>query len=180
MKDVVFEAFVACARAAVPEATYASCYWAKVVSQSGNTIDVNPEDTRVPPMAGVPLTVGVPGTKLSVSAGARVLIGWSGADPRFPYVHGWDQSENAIKVTHAVSGKLELGGVGASDPVAKFNELSALLQTLIGLLAALSVAPVGATPPEVPGKILSAQALALTNLIAQLQSLASTTVFVNK
>jgi len=180
MRDSVLADFFALARASVPEATYASCYWASVVKQDGDTIDVRPDDQRVPPMQGVRLTVGVPGVKVNVAAGARVLVGWSGGAPRFPYVHGWDQSENAVKVSHVVAGKLEWGAEGATDPVTKANELSALLQALITLLAALTVAPVGATLPEVPGKIMSAQALALTNLIAQLNSIASTKVFVDR
>ena len=83
---------------ATADLTYAGCIWCKVVAQAGDSIDVIPEDVRYPPISGVPLTVGVAGAKLTVSAGARVLIGWSAKDPRFPYVHGWDQSENTIKV----------------------------------------------------------------------------------
>ncbi|HEY8922883.1 MAG TPA: hypothetical protein VIU64_00810 [Polyangia bacterium] len=94
-------------RNATADLSYATCLWAKVVAQSGDRIDVIPEDTRYPPISQVPLTVGIAGAKLTVSAGARVLIGFSAADPRFPYVHGWDQSEQTIKV-QIVASRIEL------------------------------------------------------------------------
>ena len=137
MSDLGSQGIMRLARAANPETLYASCYWAKVVKQDGDRIDVQPDDSRVPPMAGVPLTVGIPGAKVSVSAGARVLVGWSGGDPRFPYVHGWDQSEKVVKLVLSAA-RVELATAGASNGIPQGNELRSLIGHILDQCAAIS------------------------------------------
>lgn len=40
-------------------------------------------------LTSVPLRSGFPAARASVAQGARVLVGWEGADPRAPYAEGW-------------------------------------------------------------------------------------------
>lgn len=70
---------------------YLALYPAKVNAQAANgTLDVTPEDTRLPGMAGVPLRLGLPGCKATVQAGGRVLLGFEAGDPRRPVATIWD------------------------------------------------------------------------------------------
>jgi len=58
---------MALVRAAVPTIDYFALYRAKVVSQAGQTLDVVPEDPRLPSMGQVPIKLGVPGGEVQVS-----------------------------------------------------------------------------------------------------------------
>lgn len=171
----VLTAFNKLIRNATADLDYAMCLWAKVVAQAGDRIDVIPEDTRYPPISQVPLTVGVAGAKLTVAAGARVLIGFSARDPRFPYVHGWDQSENTVKVAIQAS-RIELG-TNAADPLAKSTELVSLLKQLCVQVSALSVSGVssggGTSGPPL-------NAAAIQAISAQLDTVSSRRAFVDQ
>lgn len=67
-------------------------YPAKVVSQSGNELDLQPDDSRIPGMAGVPMRLGIPGVTATVAPGSRVLLGWAGGDPQRPVATLWESS----------------------------------------------------------------------------------------
>lgn len=65
----------------------------KTAATDGSTVDVAPEDARLPPMQGVPLRVAIPGLTVVAKAGSVVLIGWERGDPSRPYaVPSWEQT----------------------------------------------------------------------------------------
>jgi len=71
---------------------YLALYPAKVVSQNGDgSVDVQPDDARLPGMTSVPLRFGLPGLELKVTSGARVLIGFENGDPRRPVATAWEK-----------------------------------------------------------------------------------------
>jgi hypothetical protein len=67
-------------------------YPAKVVSQSGNQLELLPDDTRIPPLSNVPMRLGVPGITATVAPGSRVLLGWAAGDPQKPVATLWESS----------------------------------------------------------------------------------------
>jgi hypothetical protein len=127
---------------------YLALYPAKVVSQAASgALDVQPEDTRLPPMSGVPLRLGLPGCKATVQPGARVLVGFEGGDPRRPVATVWDT---------AVVVKLQLGGDGGEPAAlgqtlqAYLDQLKTLFDThthLSGAVGAPTGVPTVSTPP---------------------------------
>lgn len=77
---------------------YLGLYFADVVSQAGSTIDVRPDDLRIPSMAGVPLFAGMPQWQVQLNEGGRVLIGWSGGNPSKPYALAFNADVSASTV----------------------------------------------------------------------------------
>lgn len=69
---------------------YLALYPAIAVKQTGNSIDVTPDDRRIPGLAGVPIFSGTPGVTATVPDGTRVLLGFRGGDHRQPYVALWE------------------------------------------------------------------------------------------
>lgn len=105
--------FFALVRAARPTVDYFARYRGEVVAQSGDrkTVDVKPDDSRLPPMTKVRLRLGIPGATVKVSPGAGVLIGWDNGDPQRPYAEAWDYGAKTITLS-LVAGKVELGAEG--------------------------------------------------------------------
>lgn len=66
-------------------------YPAVVVQQrSDGTLDLSPEDPRVPSCQGVPIRLGIPGVTVTVPSGGRVLLGYAAGDPSRPYASLWE------------------------------------------------------------------------------------------
>lgn len=65
---------------------YLALYPARVVVQrSDGTLDVQPDSPRIPPMTERPYRGPVHGARLTIPAGARVLVGFASADLRAAY-----------------------------------------------------------------------------------------------
>lgn len=80
----------------------AARYPGRVVSQSGQGMDLVLDDDRIPPMPGVQLAA-VPGTSPVLRPGTRVTLGWLGADERYPRAFlEWDGVTGAVSVAQAV------------------------------------------------------------------------------
>jgi hypothetical protein len=161
----------------LPGIDYQARYFARVDAQrSATRVDVTPEDPRMPKMANVLLMTGTPGAgALFNAAGARVLVGWSGGDPEKPYAEAFDQGETVVRHWQKAA-RVELGANGASDPVTKSQELISILTDLFTQLSLLTVTCTAPGSPSSP----PINAPAFTKLIARLQSIASTKVFVDK
>lgn len=70
---------------------YLAHYPARVVQQRGDgTLDLSPDDPRVPSCQSVPVRYGVPGMRAEVPAGARVTLSYEGGDPSRPVATLWD------------------------------------------------------------------------------------------
>lgn len=66
-------------------------YPATVVQQRADgTLDLSPEDPRVPSCQGVPIRLGLPGVTVTVPAGGRVLLGYENGSPARPYASLWE------------------------------------------------------------------------------------------
>lgn len=75
------------------EAQYAKRYRCKVISQGGDgRVDVLVDDERMKGrgVAKCAVRVGIPGSTVTVPAGARCLVGWDDGDPALPYVSDWE------------------------------------------------------------------------------------------
>lgn len=73
---------------------YLALYPSRVVAQSADgTLDLFPDDPRVPPCRGVPVRYGLPGVRAAVPAGTRVLLTYEGGDPRRPVASLWEPGD---------------------------------------------------------------------------------------
>lgn len=126
-------------------------YPAVVVSQSGSTIDVAPEQVNgkdlLDSMGNVPLWLGVPGARVEGITGGRVLVGWTGGDPSKPYATLFDGGETPAKVTLGVAVQLLLGGAAALPALAGTPHQAAEATLVAGLLAAFTTLGAAATGP---------------------------------
>ena len=109
--DRVKGVFAALFKATVRRLDYLALYRGKVVQQAKgtNTLDVLPDDKRLPSMARVPMRHGVPGLTVTVPDGSSVLIGWENGDPSKPYCCLWEGAEATIQLT-LNAGKIYLAG----------------------------------------------------------------------
>ena len=74
-------------------------YPAVVVQQRADgTLDLSPEDARVPSCQGVPIRLGIPGVTVTVPTGGRVLLGYANGDPSRPYASLWE-SGSVTRIT---------------------------------------------------------------------------------
>jgi uncharacterized protein YfiM (DUF2279 family) len=150
--DRLKDALGAVVRASVGPVDYFACYWARVIAQSGSTIDVeieNPTISKVlPSMQSVPLTMPAPGATLQMKAQGRVLIGWSGGDPARPYALAPDAATALLRLI-LNSPALFLGDEAAL-PFPNFAHRTAesvLFTALAGVFTALATASVGPLSP---------------------------------
>lgn len=107
---------------------YLARYTAVVVGQnSDGTLDVIPDDARVPSAQRVPYR-SLPGVTYTVPGGARVLLGYAGGDPARPFVDLWDAgaavttlvvaggTHKAARQGHAVTITVPADAFGAGTP----------------------------------------------------------------
>ena len=110
-------ALVAFIKSVFPSIDYLALYRARLIKQSGMTVDVVPDDQRLDGMSKIPLRVGIPGATMTVLPDAHLLVGWDGGDPTKPYATPiWDGGESVVNLTLTVT----------RDP--KFPLIPALLQ----------------------------------------------------
>jgi hypothetical protein len=131
-----------------PRMDYLGEFPAKVVSQNGDgTLELQPDDSRLPGYSKVPIRYGVPGITATVSGGARCLLAFAGADPQKPVVVGWEGS----------GGVLVSLNVGPADTVlVRYSDLKTLLdaQTHIGNLGYPTGAPIVVVPSTVGSSVI--------------------------
>lgn len=80
---------------------YTKRYRCEIVTQnSDGTVDVKVDSDQMKGkgVGKCRVRVGVPGTRLTVPAGARCLVGWDDGDPELPYVDSWESSTPATLV----------------------------------------------------------------------------------
>jgi hypothetical protein len=129
-------------------------YHAKVLGQSGNTVDVQPDDARLPAMSKVPLMHGLPGVALSVVPGTAIMVGWSGGDPAQPYAALWDGSETVTKLT--------LGSANAVQALVMGTQFNSTLTGLTTGLTTLGAQLTAAGGDPVLASLCSTAAASLT------------------
>jgi hypothetical protein len=123
--DRLKRALASVVRGAIPNLDYLATYRGTVLKQHGSgSVDVSPEDSRLPDMSDIPLRVGVPGVdvrlKVRDATGAPIgppilcLIGWENGQPDKPFATLWPTGisrEQIEKVTFS-SLTIELGSAG--------------------------------------------------------------------
>lgn len=107
--DRVKASFFALVGAAEPRAAYHGLYRGTVVSQDGDAVDLKMDDPRLPGVSALPIQVGLPGSSVQFTAGARMLIAFENGDPAKPIALLWDAGVGA-----AVTG-MTLGGHDATE-----------------------------------------------------------------
>lgn len=70
-----------------------AAYQCTVVTQNADgTLDLKPDDTRLPAYVSVPIRYGVPGISATVSNGARILLEFAGGNPQRPIATVWEMA----------------------------------------------------------------------------------------
>ena len=111
-------------KAQFPRLDFYASYRARIVSQNGDgSLEVVPDDQRIPPLSRVPIRLGIPGAKVTVAAGARVLLGFAGGDPAQPQAELWEYgsvTELDLTATNIIlnGGTAAVGRVGDAVAVA--------------------------------------------------------------
>ena len=135
---------------------YHAMYPAKVVSQSGTTVDVVVDDARFGSITKVPLRTFAPDVVITVSPNARVLIGFENGKPSEPYAALW---QSGAIVSVAIAGDTDAAALASRvDQL----ELAVTSHTHSG------VTPGGgstATPTYAPGVLPPAAGYASTKLL---------------
>lgn len=144
--------------ASLPSIDYLALYTADVKSQSSDylSLDIQPDDSRLPGMSNLPLRIGVAGITMQIQTGCKVLLGWSGGDPSLPYVTTFT-GESVMKMVIKTSQELDLGDANPIDAVIlgttfwnNLNTLCTALQTYgdaINTFAQAVVVPTGVLAP---------------------------------
>lgn len=138
------------ARGGDPLAPYGNLYRAKVRAQrSATRVDVEPDDPAIPPMANIPLKVGVPGLEVELLPDHVVMVGWENRRPDRPYATTWTPGEDGTvpRRTTVFADAVELGGRLAVEPVIKGETYktaeAAWLHALTGWVGAIGAAIAG-------------------------------------
>lgn len=110
--DRIKAALEALVRRTLWKVDYATIYPARVVAQAADgAVDVRFDTDRLGDMQAVPLRVFVPGAVVKVAAGARLLVGFDGADPRRPYAMLFESgSLTELEIATAGGARIKLTG----------------------------------------------------------------------
>jgi hypothetical protein len=74
-------------------------YAATVIAQNADgTLELQPDDPRLPGLSGVPIRYGVPGLAAKVAPASRVLVGFEAGSPAHPIATVWE-SASIISLT---------------------------------------------------------------------------------
>lgn len=123
-------------------------YPARVVAQSADLtrLDLQPDDSRIPPCAGVPIRHGIPGVTVTVASGSRVLLGYAAGDPMQPYAALWEAGSVTLVSVNGGAVKVARDGesvVSSSGMAMWITAVSALLNAPGAVIGA----PGSVTPP---------------------------------
>lgn len=120
---------------------YLAFYPARVIAQSpAGTLDVVPEDARLPELSDVPIRIGVPGVSVRVKKDSRVLIGFEAGNRMRPVAVVWDAS--SVESVVVVADKVVLGDKDGARPVARVGDpIEAMLPPVIPVTGTLNGMP---------------------------------------
>lgn len=128
-------------------------YWARVVSQSGRTVQAVAEDPAIGDLGTFDL-VAPAGDRVDGVVGGRVLVGWSGADGTGGYAEAFDGGETvAEKVIDAA--QAYLGSKVGAEPAPMGLQL---VEYLTAVAAAVNSKPGGSPCPPPPPTMLASRA----------------------
>jgi hypothetical protein len=114
---------------------YLASYPAKVVSQNADgSLELVPDDGRLPTYSKVPIRYVVPGLTATVSAGARALLSFAGADPRKPIVTGFEAGSGSLVTLNLVGTTLNLGATSGLQGAGLGDQLATALSNIVTFL----------------------------------------------
>lgn len=129
----------------------AACWPYVVKSQAPDgTVDLSPEDARLPELSGIPILHGIPGCSSEVPAGAGCLVGFKGGSSGVPYIAAWlpGAASSLALVANRVDLGTDPGGSALALATLGNAELTKIASSIQNLaLAILSCSPL--TPPTV-------------------------------
>jgi hypothetical protein len=153
---------------------YLAAYQCKVITQNTDgTLELQPDDARLPPYQKVSIRYGVPGVSALIANGARVLLEFAGGDPQKPIATVWE-SASVTKLV-ATASAIDLGG-GATEALVKGTSYATHMGNLSTALTALSNS---LTPLMLPPAVAAAKA-ALQLAITAVNALAADVSAQNK
>ena len=105
-------------RVVVPSRLYQVAHGATVRAQRADgSLDVRPDDARLPDLLAVPAVCGLPGVKLTLDAGERVVVAFEAGTPTGARVVGFEQDRSAAKPAARQGDAVSLGYlVGTAPP----------------------------------------------------------------
>ncbi len=131
------------------DALFLGQYSALVVSQSADgSLDLLPDDPRLQAqgLQAVPIRHGLPGVKVKVPPGGRVLLGFDAGDPRQPYAALWHEGlVTEVQIGGAIP--VAMSTLTDASITAIKVWLSAHTHAVVGAAATPSVLPPPVTPP---------------------------------
>lgn len=176
ISDRLGDAWDALVHSALPHVDYLALYAARVVvfDKDHQTIDVRPDDPRLPGMGGIAFRHGLPGAVVDVAKGTTVLVGWADGDPSKPYACLWGGGEAVASLTLNAL-RLNLGGEEGAEPVPKGLSLNAALSGFSAALATYAEAIQGTADTSPGHAVTTAFTGAISALTSALSAALSTT-----
>jgi hypothetical protein len=126
---------------------YHGRYAARVIGQANDgSLELVPDDARVPPEAGASMRTGLPGVTIKVPQGTRVQLAYENGDPRKPVVADWE-SGPASEMTITVTGPFRISAAGqpAIEHVLTTEAAANILAQVLNVLG-LAITALGGSP----------------------------------
>lgn len=147
---------------------YYGLYPCKVVKQRADyTLDLKPDNPRIAAPVQVPIRT-IPGIRVKVEAGTRVLLGFEGASPSAPYAMLFEHSGATIEIQLEAS-KVYLGSTIGTEPAAKGQTLETYL-TLLKTAFDTHTHVVANAVPVVPGAVVTVTPLPLSPTVPNVKA----------
>lgn len=122
-------------RGVFPRIDYLGLYPATVITQNANgTLELQPDDARIPGLSGIAIRTGDPGITYTVQAGTRVLVGFANGRPDQPYAAIWEQV-GAVTELDLNAGLIKLG-LPAVDAMVKGTTYRTAEDTMLASISA--------------------------------------------
>jgi hypothetical protein len=145
-------------RHAIAPLDFYATYHGRVVSQAADgTLEVEPDDGRLPGMTGLPIRHGIPGVSVKVAPETKVDITFENGDRRRPIVSGFEKDsllEIVVTATTKVTVNCPTISLGEDGlPAARQGDTveSGGPGTIVTLMPILPIpAPPGAIAPMTP------------------------------
>lgn len=91
--DKTKQGLAAFIRSVLSRTDFLAMYPCKIIAQNADsTLELKPDDARLPPYSSVPLRLGIPGCTVTLAAGSRALVGWYAGDPTKPFAALFESS----------------------------------------------------------------------------------------
>ena len=120
-------------RGLVPETDYLALYPSTVIVQdSDGTLQIKPDSSKIPPLAGVRIRSFAPQVAVELEQGARVLLGFEGGDPDKPYAALWGSGTVTL---------VTIGAPGSAQYVALADKVNSNFAAIQGMFDNWTVVP---------------------------------------